>query len=435
MRTHVRRLFAQPIALIAAMILAMCSTSCGDSSGGESVFLYVIHGYAGAETMSLIGPGGPIVSGLEFGDRADGEFPIEVDRTLGGSFTLILDGTPQPLEFEKELFSLYPQETATLFISRRSGVASAEATLFRHVQSISRSCLLTFNNSLSLDNNYSTTEFTIYPQFNLQNAATGRFFDESQEQVFTECGPVQTPNPAPIPRQFRGQPIQQAVDADPWFFPVQCPDGLTENILCYYWSPQETNGDPAIVYDGGVALAYPDTATYFQCLEGALTIKQPEDPANPLPFPPADAQVQCPDGQLTWDDINVDGAAVRECAEAQRVDLEGIEPGQQDTYYSIVFPGVTGDSCTIQLRLRTALLDVVFGPNAGEELGRHGPGRGSLIESTITIPLASEHYYVLFGRPVNALLWQWNSGETFADLSGFPYFGVGQDMIGEYNDP
>jgi len=41
---------------------------------------------------------------------------------------------------------------------------------------------------------------------------------------------------------------------------------------------------------------------------------------------------------------------------------------------------------------------------------------------------------VLFGRPVNPLIWQWNSGEAFANLDAFPYFNDQDARIGDYDD-
>lgn len=441
MRTHVRRIFARPLALIAAALLTLFATSCGSSEpGGESVFLYVVHGYAGAQTMSLIGPGGPVVNNLAFGERADGPTPIEVDRTLGSEFTLILDGTPQPVEFEKELFSLYPQETATLFISRRSGSEEAQATVFRHVQSISQTCLLTLHNSLSLDNTYSTTEFTFYPELNLGSAAAGGYFDEAQELVYTECGPINDlPNPGPIPRTAVDSsgnrvPLNQVIDQYPWFFPVECSDAIVDSEICFHWGTPPAPGQPTIVYEGGVVIGPTNSRTYLECVEGAITIKQPEDPANPLPFPPQDAQVQCPDGAITWDDVNVDGQAVRECKEFQQRNTEGVEPAQEDTYNTIGIYGVSENenSCSITFRVRTALLDVIFGPNAAGDPGIHQ--NGGYVVSDIEIPIGSEHFFVLFGRPVNPLVWQWNSGETFADLRDFPYFNGQDERLGDYSD-
>jgi len=42
---------------------------------------------------------------------------------------------------------------------------------------------------------------------------------------------------------------------------------------------------------------------------------------------------------------------------------------------------------------------------------------------------------VLFGRPVNPLIWQWDSGNSFVDLSPYPYYNDQNTRIGDTDSP
>ena len=104
-------LFGRPRALMLALAaLALPTlTSCGDSDGGETVFLFVINGYTAAESLSVYGNAGPVVQGLKFGDRSDD--PIEIDRNYGSELTVVVDGVPSQMDLSFDLFAMYPQET------------------------------------------------------------------------------------------------------------------------------------------------------------------------------------------------------------------------------------------------------------------------------------------------------------------------------------
>ncbi len=420
---------------LAALVLGLSLlpiTSCGDSTGPEeSVYLFVINGYTAASTISIFGPRGPVVQGLKFGERTPE--PIEVNRSLGTEFTLLLDGTPTPIDLDFQLFSLYPQETATMFLKRRSDAEDASVSLYRHVQTISRSCAFTFENGLSVDNQFTSDAFNFSwaPEFNYDPNVAGYFTDETSIPVITECGPLPTPTRSPIPRDF-----STTVIPDPWFFKTTCQDSLQPNLLCDVWGE----------LDNGAIIGLPPTQEYFECVAQAISIKQPEDAMNPSPFPPADAQVQCPPGALTWDDVQVDPNGVDECKAGKRYPAFLLEPTQtgQQTWTLIRGPddfSCSGDDCecTETFRIRNDGLavstgfDVIFGPQGDDAKGQHLDG--DLVTSTVVVPGGSEHFYVMFGRPVNPIVWQWNSGENFVDLNQFPYSNDQDGRIGEYSDP
>ena len=75
-------------------------------------------------------------------------------------------------------------------------------------------------------------------------------------------------------------------------------------------------------------------------------------------------------------------------------------------------------------------LVTIFGPS-GCTPGRHQ--NGELVDSEFAIPDGSEHFWVLLGRPVNPLIWQWDSGDSFVDLEDFPYPNDQNERIGDYD--
>lgn len=397
--------------------LSFASTSCGGSER-ETVYLFVINGYAAAESIDVYGPRGPLVQELAFGERTPE--PIKIDRSTGTNFTVVIKGAPSPVELQLDLFNFYPQETGTLFVKKRDGDDSAALSLYRHVQSIDPSCAITFENGLSTGNDFLTiSSFSFAPEFNLETAENGGYFEETQESVLTECGPLPTPTPSPIPRPD----LKQRIDEEPWFFLGDCQSTLQDNLVCPVWGQLSDE-------NGSVVGAKP-TISYFECVEQAITIKQPEG-AMPSPFPAADSQVQCPDGALMWDDVQVDDQAVRECKALDRFTVSMLNPGSEKQTYSLTAavdlldqsdsPLLRADdeACEIEFRIRTPRLDTIFGPQPGSsEPGSHGSG--GLVVSNIRIPIGAEHFFVIFGRPINPLVWQWNSSENFVNLEEFPY--------------
>jgi hypothetical protein len=403
------------LASLIAMIAPL--TSCGDSAAAESVFLFVINGYTGSNSLTIIGPTGTVASSLAFGDRVG---PVEVNRALGTEFTVLLDGTPEAIDLDLELFSMYPQETGTLFLKRRSDDAEVAVSLYRHVQTISPSCQLTFENALSLNETYLSFphQFTYSPEFRLDDIQEGGYFPEQDLTIQTECGPLPSPPAGSrIPRDFSD------IQADPYFFMTPCEDTILENQLCHVW------GEYGIDLTTNV-LGRPTTGEYANCLSQAVEIKQPEvDP--PLPFPPDDAQVQCPPGPLTWDDVNLPESAILDCQEKKVYETVTVAPGAESNNTESIY--FFSGKCTHTFRIVTPGLQTIFGPEDGDALGKHQDG--DFVETTAEISPGSEHFYILFGRPVNPLVWQWDSGSNFVDLAAYPYFNGQNERIGDTDFP
>lgn len=403
------------LASLIAMIAPL--TSCGDSAAAESVFLFVINGYTGSNSLTIIGPTGTVASSLAFGDRVG---PVEVNRALGTEFTVLLDGTPEAIDLDVELFSMYPQETGTLFLKRRSDDSEVAISLYRHVQTISDGCMLTFENGLSLNETYLSvpSQFTFTPEFRIEDIASAGYLDENQLRVQTECGPLPVPPAGSrVPRDFA--PLM----ADPYFFLVPCDDQLLENQVCYVWGAFGPDLSTNVI-------AIPNTFEYAECLSQAVEINQPTvDP--PLPFPPDDAQVQCPTGEIQWTDVNLPEQAILDCQARRAYDSILMTPGAEGNNTESIYFG--GGQCTHTFRLVTPGLQTIFGPEDGDSLGKHQDG--DFVESTVQIPVGSEHFYVLFGRPVNPLLWQWDSGSNFVDLAAYPYFNGQNQRVGDTDFP
>jgi len=397
---------ARIVALLSLVAFSLPLTSCGDDSSAESVFLYVINGYAGSNGLTIIGPTGTMASNLAFGDRVG---PVEVNRALGTEFTVLLDGTPEAIDLSLELFAMYPQETGTLFLKRRADDSEVDVVVFRHIQTISDGCSIVFNNALSLSNTYAANnEFAFSPQFRIEDPLLHGYLDESQISVPTECGPLPAPPPAVIVRD------RTEILADPYFYFTACGG----NSRCTHWGRLQPSGN---------VVGPLNTPEYIQCVSGAITIKQPDvDP--PLPFPPADAQAQCPPGQLGWDDVQFDLAAIQECQLPVARPADLFQPGESGARLELIYY-LRPEYCSTTFRIRSPGLETIFGPRSGSDLGSHQ--NGDFIESTVRIPRGSQHFYVLFGRPVNPLIWQWDSGGAFVDLVGYEYYN---DQIGRIGD-
>ena len=50
-------------------------------------------------------------------------------------------------------------------------------------------------------------------------------------------------------------------------------------------------------------------------------------------------------------------------------------------------------------------------------------GEGSFIQVDATYPPSEQHFFVVYGRPVNAFVDQWNGEATSMPLDDYPYPG------------
>lgn len=220
-------------------------TSCGGEGGegNEVVHLYVFNGYAGSKSMSLYGPSGKVVTGLGYGQRT--AEPVAVDRNLGTNFKLVVDGAPQSIDTTFALFSLYPHETGTLLFKKRTGQATASATIYRHVQSRAQTCRLVFDNSLSLENE-GLGQFGFLPLFELGNAANGGYLRNNEVE----------PRPA----------LMDFIDQNPYFALVPHFEDEASLMLVHVGPGTRIN------FETGTFRAPKPTEEYVKCLG--------EDPAD-----------------------------------------------------------------------------------------------------------------------------------------------------------
>lgn len=413
--------------VLALACLGLVFAGCGDNGNGDSgetVFLYITNGYPGASKLTLYGPTGKLVSGLPFGERT--EEAIEVDRNVNStSFTLVLDGAPTEMLLSKPLFSMYPQETGTLIISRRSNEAAADATLYRHIRTPDPDCTTIFGNSLSLNNSLMPDQLLSYSYQTEWNVSPQPMYDESLEQfATTRCGFT------PVPDNYKRPEVHQQIAADPWFFPVSGQN----NDYTLVWGrrmPDPRTGEMRSegLSLGGQVFAVPTTEDFMECMSSAVTIEQEDTGGGgaaqqecPTPSGPAG-----PDGNPTYAESQVvwNAETIASCFEEFTYSGFGIEPGQPDTFQAFGMRPRQQDGelvCGSKVRVRTPHQDLIF-QDIDNSIPGFIEGEGGFIEIDATYPASEQHFFVLFGRPVNAFVQQWNGEETSVSLAEHPYPG------------
>ncbi|QDG51804.1 hypothetical protein FIV42_13950 [Persicimonas caeni] len=418
--------------------LGLISAGCGDNGngdGGETVFLYVTNGYPGASSLTLYGPTGKLVSGLPFGKRT--EEPIEVDRNVNSTaFTLVLDGAPTEMLLSKPLFSMYPQETGTLIVSRRSNEAAADATLYRHIRTPDPDCVTIFGNSLSLNNSLMPDQLLSYSYQTEWNVSPQPMYDESLEQyATTRCGFT------PVPDNYKRPQVHTQIANDPWFFPVTGQN----NTYTLVWGVRRTDPRTGEQRSEGLSVsgqiyAEPTTEDFMECLSSAVTIEQEDTGGGgggggqtaeqecPTPTGPAgpDGNPTYAESQVVW---NVE--TLQTCFEPFTYSGYPVEPGQPDTFQAFSMSPVQNGqdlTCGSKVRVRTPVQDLIF-QNVDDSIPGYIEGEGGFIEIDATYPASEQHFFVVFGRPVNAFVQQWNGEETSVDLGEYPYPG---DLVPDY---
>jgi hypothetical protein len=227
-------------AICALTALSFALPGCGDGAASqETVYLHVFNAYPGSSQMSLYGPSGRIVTGLPYSGRT--AQPVAVNRNMGTTFTLVIDGAPQSIELDFALFDLYPQETGTLLIRRRSSTDMASAHIYRHQQSISRQCRLVIDNALSVD----TSDITRY------GFMAAFRYDNIGSAGYTSDDP-------------RGSSFLNTVAQNPYFFLVEHPE-IPQGLMPV-WPVQTPDRIGHADYDSGAVLAHPTTREVLECL-------------------------------------------------------------------------------------------------------------------------------------------------------------------------
>ena len=259
--------------------------------------------------------------------------------------------------------------------------------------------------------------YNIVPEFKL-SAAQGDFVDERNLPFPTQCGIIDdTSNPTHIALT---RDIIAKVEADPWFFYSECEEtnpGSDQNI-CPVWADR---GDSkrSKVYGGPAVSATPNSIEYYKCAQGAISFKQPMGAMM--------GQEECPENP-TWADVTVDFVQLAACQRPVSKDVENVEPSEEKLHIFTIF---AGEFCEPTFRVRTARFDSIFGPKKGKkEKGRHQ--KGDLIEMSLKIGPGNEYFVSFMGRPVNPIIWRWESGTNIANLNDFPYSNGQDARIGDY---
>jgi|GEM_PF-6724599 len=415
-------------------VLALSGCGGGADATGETVFIYVLNAYPGSSKLTLYGPTGKVASGLPYGQRT--EEAVLVDRnTNSEEFLLLLDGAPTTIEFQKQLFSLYPQETATMVITRRSGEEEADVAIFRNTRTFSPTCMISFANSLSLDNNFLGQDFSFTYQTEW-NIVDQTFYDASQETVaHTRCGPTKI---RPKDVTTRGNVIS-GVNDDPWFHPVQGQDKGRYGLRWAVRTSDPRNPGERIsmgLTTNGAVEAMRDSVEYVECMSAAVSVVQEENASDPGD---SAASEECPDPldganlsaeQVVWDEL-----AVMECHESLEYTGFPITPGSSQNVQTFEQGVRTVDGefvCGYPIRVRTPLQDLIF-QNRDSSIPNYVENLGGFVQVNVQYPISEHHYFVLFGRPVNPFVSQWNTGAQSVPYDGgngeFPYPG---DIVPSY---
>lgn len=400
--------------LVAALLALTASASaCGDDfSGGEFNFLHVFNGYPATQNLSLYGPQGTVAQNVEYGKRTQ-SFQ-RVNRNLGTSFEVLYEGTPQAANVSLPLYSLYPQETATVFFKRRTGSSSiAQPILYRHLQtghdnsSVADQtgipdgfglCRLVIDNALSV-RDLNLTSFNFVTAMKMNPACTGYTrqvgsYDDSGTTVETESGrTIQVGRP----RLWQTGDNADTPATRPWFFPAASDSGQVVDIRdpssCDVFGEQRVAGENGInfIWAGNVTGSFDEgniratlpTNQYMNCIGW--------DPDSP------------PEEQ------NIDSASVKRCQRGS-VTLRNIESGSGIVRYQ--FPTGIGlklndepvppDQCGFGIRVYSDFFNIFV--EEGKST-RH-------FQDDVTFKPNQYHFWVLYGRPVNPRSEQWSAADA-----------------------
>lgn len=426
------------IALAALLTSAGCG---GNSNGGEFVWLQVVNGYPGSQAASVYGPSGTIASNLEFGQRTD-EF-IRVNRNLGTEIQVVLDGAPQPFTAEAELYSMYPQESATLFISRRSGAGQVDVDLIRHVQSAladsaslrsgysNNTCRTVLANRLAVDSS-GTANWTMIPRMQIQSACTGyaRFVD-----TYDACDPVlgrpQLMQAMFGPNACDQNPSFDTSQASQWFVPVDSsgsgtePNAIASVSECAAVGGSGSGSPP---FDTG-EFRGEGTLEFVYAGPSKVTSGNASQTAYAADVDPATGQISGPQSTLDFMDcigydpqltlaenkMEIEGQQVEQCRAGSTFSATGLEPGGELSQELIIStsPGIGVNrgpqQCGYPIQITSDFLNVFDDPEDGE------PSLVNSQDKPITYAPGQHYFWFLYGRPINPRIASWSvegAGET-----------------------
>ncbi|MFW5968868.1 MAG: hypothetical protein ACOCV2_15185 [Persicimonas sp.] len=413
-----------------AFCLAGPSTGCGGGEETETVFLHVFNGYPGSESLTLYGPQGAVAEKLEFAEGTDEA--VEVNRNVNSDdFELVIDGAPTPIEIPQTSFSLYPDETATLMVSRRSGESTADANMYRHTRSSGPECLLTMGNSLSLDNSMMAEQLSFSYQTEWQRDPAPYYDPDAEQLAETRCGPVE------VPDRYDRTSLHDQIENDPWFFPVE--SSTEEDQYQFAWAVRREHpetGEPRStgVDANGQIRAKQTTIDYVDCLSDAVQMEEEDDEGTNNG---SSGETQCPDltetatgpggsevDVLADDEVVWDHEAAGDCGEDVTYGgfpVEAGQPGGSVTFSidsSMNLGDDSSETCEVPVRFRTPSTDLIF-RDTGED-----DSEGEFVQTVVGFDDFSQHrFLVVYGRPIDPFITQWDSEETAVDLEDHPYPG------------
>lgn len=365
-------------------ICVLIATGCGDGDAGdEVVYLHVFNAYPGAASMGLMGPTGPVVQDLPFGERTDE--PVAIDRNFGSDFAIFFADAPNLVDVQLELFGLYPGETATLMISRRTE-EGADAQLFRHVRSTSPYCRAVFDNSLALDNDDGLGQFDYIVGWHMPELPVhlGGFDEEFEQQQLQQLDMTEYQRPTELFAHVDSHPYYALTELDI--------EGEEAGYFAFAWLGVDEEIDaPAVDFSTGAFHSPPTSIEFVSCIEEAAD--QEEDAGGD-------------DGMFDFDQ---DETEAEDCDDLERYNTELVQAGVPEFYMVHYDPAVMGNTppdCSAEFRIYSDFANIFqgehgFDPNENQRIG-HTP------EFTV-----SDHFFFsLYGFPYDPLRETWLASDS-----------------------
>ena len=393
------------------LFLGGTTLSCGEESE-DVVYVYAFNGYSGGGKLSIFSSAGQIAEGLEFGESS--ETPLALDRTrFTGELTfLISGGQAQVVNFDA--FALYPNESVTIAVTRKTDVSAYEFVVLRHhvlkgrssaTEATSESpfqCVVQIYNTLSLSNNLSGgdqrydvgTEWLFQRVQNDENLIVGdpirrgdpgaaltnfdAYIYESGGLLSSDlytltgvCGEIKVADLEAgvrdsIIRSRLGQlaPIRQS----PWLYLVE-PIGQ-QNAPSWRWGVWNSAA-------GNFIEGIPSTAEFRNCITGAVTYRETTMVGDQ----------DCPDPSTA----ELDAIAFEQCLNPVTYPIQTLQPGGVNNNLIYFNPfGNETTLCSGTFRPRTRAVDSVF-----------DAATNTFVEVSFSNPLYQWQYLLLYGSPFN----------------------------------
>lgn len=383
--------------IFAALGSLLLSSGCGgngdgEGGGSEVVYLSIFNAYPGSNSLDLYGPAGTITTGLGFGERTDE--PIAVDRNLGSDFTLLLDGAPQEFDIQEQLFSLYPQETATFMLTRRED-STAQTKVFRHQQSISPSCRLVPDNSLALTSDPIST-YAFILGWNFEGMSEFANHDEQREQDYIDANDIEIPGDI----QAERDELFDGIPDHPFFAltPIEDEEGPSGTLSFVWLGPEDRIDPPRVSFEDGSLFTYPNSSEYIDCLAQEVE-GQDVDDGDPVV-------------------IEEDS----DCGQPETYDLTLYEPATDfPGEYIYYYPELLGNSpsdenaCSIDLRIYSDFDNIFEG-----EHGHDGYNENTRVDVSAEFGVSDHFFFSLYGRPAqDPQIEQWTASQIDDGVPGF----------------